>query len=97
MLEIELVILKDYININLIFNFIRKSNNLAEILILFIKKKDNNLRLIIDYCSLNIIIIKNKYLLSLILKMLNKFIKIKKYIKLNLITAYNKIYIKIKK
>ena len=95
MLETKLIILKNYINTNLISSFIKKLNNLAGASILFIKKKDGSLKLIMDYCGLNIITIKNKYLLFFISEMLNRFIGIKKYIKLNLMTTYNKIYIKV--
>lgn len=49
MLEIELVIFRDYIETNLALGFIKKLNNLVEILILFIKKKDGNLKLVVDY------------------------------------------------
>ena len=40
-------------------------------LILFIKKKNRLLKLYINYKKLNVISIKNKYLILLILKILN--------------------------
>ena len=48
-LEIELVIFRNYIKINLVLGFIRRLNSLVGVSILFIKKKNGSLRLIIDY------------------------------------------------
>ena len=67
----------------------------AEALILFVLKKDNNLRLYVDYRELNKIIIKNRYLLSLVNKILNRLNNIKYFIKLNLKNIYY--YIRIRK
>jgi hypothetical protein len=63
---IELKVLKSYIENNLIKDFITSSVFSSSVLILFIKKKNDELRLCIDYKNLNVVIIKNKYLLSLI-------------------------------
>jgi hypothetical protein len=63
---IELKVLKSYIEDNLIKDFIISNIFSSSVLILFIKKKDDELRLCVDYKSLNVVIIKNKYLLSLI-------------------------------
>jgi hypothetical protein len=63
---IELKILKSYIEDNLIKDFIISSVSSSSVLILFIKKKDDELRLCVDYKSLNVVIIKNKYFLSFI-------------------------------
>ena len=41
-------------------------------LVFFIKKKDSSLQLVQDYQDLNAITVKNKYLLSLISKLINK-------------------------
>ena len=57
----QLKILKNYLNKNLKKNFIREAKILIKFLILFIPKKDGQLRLYIDYRRLNTIIIKNKY------------------------------------
>jgi hypothetical protein len=48
--------------------------SLIKVLILFILKKDSSLQLYINYKSLNKIIIKNKHLLLLINKTLNRLI-----------------------
>ena len=69
--ETKLATLWDYIDTNLLNNFIKSFKSSAEALILFIKKKDSTLRLYIDYRNLNLVIIKNHYLLSLISESLN--------------------------
>ncbi|OCK97196.1 uncharacterized protein K441DRAFT_711075, partial [Cenococcum geophilum 1.58] len=50
---------------------IRPSKSLLGVLILFILKLDRTIRLYVDYCGLNKIIIKNRYLLLLVSKMLD--------------------------
>ena len=67
---------------------------LVEYPILFILKKNNGFRLYIDYRKLNNIIIKNRYSLSNIAELQNKFNKIIIFTKLNLREAYNLIRIK---
>ena len=62
--------------------------------ILFILKKNNGFRLYIDYRKLNDIIIKNKYPLSNIAELQNRFSKIIIFTKLNLRKTYNLIRIK---
>ena len=82
-----------YINKNLKKSFIKESYLLSKALILFIKKKNNLLYLCVDYQSLNIVIIKNQYLLLLINKALNQLSRVKIYIKLNIYFTYNLIRI----
>ena len=55
--------------------FIRESQSLTDYLILFVLKSDESLRLYVDYQALNNIIVKNSYLLSLILKMQDRLQK----------------------
>ena len=57
--------------------------------ILFIKKKDSLLQLCVNYHHLNVILKKNKYLISLILKILNYLAKAKVFTKINLHSVYN--------
>ena len=64
-------------------------------LILFMLKKNNELRLYVDYRDLNTIIIKNRYLLSLISETLNRLYESKIFTKLNLKNVYYKFRIKI--
>jgi hypothetical protein len=84
----ELSILQEYLLKNLTLNEIRKSISLVNTLILFILKSNNSLRLYINYYNLNIIIIKNKYFLSLIKKTLNCLINIVYFTKLDLKNTY---------
>ncbi len=77
-------ILQKYLLKNLMLNRIYKFISFVNILILFVLKSNNILRFYINYCSLNIIIIKNKYFLILIKKILNYLINIVYFIKLYL-------------
>ena len=54
----------------------------------FVFKKNEKLYLCVDYKSLNVVIVKNKYLLSLITKTLNCFNKFKRFTKFNLKNIY---------
>ena len=84
----------DYIDTNLLNDFIKSFKLSVRALILFIKKKDSTLRLCIDYRDLNLVTIKNHYLLSLISKSLNYLKWAKIFTKLDLISAYHCIWIK---
>jgi len=93
LLEKELNILQEYFLKNLILSRIYKSISLINILILFVSKNNNSLKLYIDYCNLNIIIIKNKYSLFLIEKTLNCLINTIYFTKLNFKNTYYRICI----
>ena len=93
--EIKFNILRDYLLKNLILNCIRKFTSRTNVSMFFIFKKDNNFKLCIDHKQLNIFIIKNKYLLSLIDETLNRFINVAYFIKLYFKNAYH--WIKIRK
>ena len=58
-------------------------------------KKNNKLRLYIDYRDLNTIIIKNRHLFPLISETLNRLCESKIFTKLNLKNVYYKFRIKI--
>ena len=58
-------------------------------------KKNNELRLYVDYRDLNVIIIKNRHLLFLIFETLNRLCESKVFIKLNFKNTYYKLRIKI--
>ncbi|OCK99961.1 uncharacterized protein K441DRAFT_537291, partial [Cenococcum geophilum 1.58] len=62
----ELKILREYLN-----RLLEKGKSLVGVLILFVLKLDRTIRLYIDYYSLNKIIIKNRYLLLLVSKILD--------------------------
>ena len=79
----------------LIKNWIKHSVSFANASILFVFKKNDNLRLCVNYRKLNAITIKNRHSLSFITKILNRFNNAKKFIKLNLKNAYHRIKIKI--
>ena len=95
--EKKLKILRKYLNENLKKKFIRKSQSSTKYSILFVFKKDEKLRLCVDYRKLNEIIIKNRYSLLNINELQNRLLKAKYYIKLNLRRAYNLIRMKTKK
>jgi len=91
--EKKLSILQEYLLKNLTLNRICKFINLIYTSMLFVLKSNNNLRLCIDYRNFNIIIIKNKFSLSLIKKTLNCLIDVVYFTKLNLKNAYYRICI----
>ena len=93
-LQNKFVALRNYIANVLKKNWIRLFNESIETFILFIKKSDDNLRFCVDYRKLNEIIIKNKYLLSFFLKTLKRFVKTRRFIKINIRNAYHRIRIR---
>jgi hypothetical protein len=90
----KLRIFRVYIEKNLEKEFITSFTFFVAILILFTKKKDDELRLCVNYRDLNEITIKNRYSLSLIEEVMNRFIKVKIYIKLDIRIAYNLIRVR---
>ena len=90
----ELDVLKDYLLKNLILNYIREFMSRASASMLFVFKKNNNLRLCVDYRELNILIIKNKCLFSLIDETLNRLVSAAYFIKLDFKNAYHRIRIR---
>ena len=84
----ELEILKTYIENNLANGFIRPSKSPAGAPIFFDWKPDNNLCLCVDYWGLNIITIKNQYLLLLIRVSLDWLSQVKRFTQLDLTNAY---------
>ena len=76
-------------------NWIRYSIFSAKASIFFMSKKNNELRLYVDYRDLNTIIIKNRYFFSLIFETLNRLCELKIFIKLNLKNVYYRLRIKV--
>jgi len=74
--------------------FIHVSNSPAAAPILFVKKPGGGLWFCCDYQALNQITCKDHYLLPLIQETLNQISRARWFIKLNIITAFNKICIK---
>ncbi len=87
----ELQVLKKYLKNNLIKDFIQVSSFLAISLILFVKKPSEELRFCVNYRSLNVMTVKNRYSLLLIQETLDRLTKIKYYIKLDIIAVFNKL------
>ena len=92
--QTKLIILRDYLKKHLKKNFIFSSISSAEAFVIFVKKKNDELWLYMNYQKLNVITKKNRHSLPLIEKTLNWLIDVKKYIKLNIQHAYNLIRIK---
>ena len=95
--EKKLKILREYLNENLKKKFIRKSQSSTKYSILFVLKKDEKLRLCVDYRKLNEITIKNRYSLPNINELQNRLSKAIYFIKFDLRRAYNLIRMKTRK
>jgi hypothetical protein len=94
LIEQQLMKLQKYLNKNLEKDYIWLSTSSAEYSILFISKKNEKLRLCVNYRQLNNIIKKNQYSLSLIEKIQNRFQRIKWFISLDVQDAYYRIQMK---
>ena len=87
--QFKLDVLCKYINKMLEKRFIMLSKSPAEAPVLFTKKKNGEIRLCVDYRSLNAITKKNKHLLPLVQTLLDLLGRKKKYTKLDIISAYH--------
>jgi len=87
--EEERTALKEYIKENLEKGFIRPSNSPAGAPVLFVKKKDNTLRLCVDYRRLNENTIRDSYPLPLITELFDRLREARIFTKLDLKSAYN--------
>jgi hypothetical protein len=85
----ELEALKAFLEENLDKHFIRQSSSSAGVPVLFAKKGDGSLRLVVDYRGLNEGTIKNRYPLPLIRETLMRLSKAQWFTKLNVRGAYN--------
>ena len=79
---------KKYLNGNFQKEFIVFFSLFKNAFIMFVKKNEN-LRLCVNYKDLNFIIIKNCYFISLRKQLLNRLIKTAIFTKLNICFAYN--------
>ena len=77
--------LQTYIKENLKKEFITFSFFKYVSLVLFVRKPNEDIRMYIDYQELNNLIKKNRYSISLIDEIITRVIKIKIYIKFNII------------
>ena len=91
---VELEILKAYIETNLANGFIRLSNSSAGASILFDQKSNGSLQLCVNYWGLNILTIKNRYLLPLIEESLDRLGRARRFTQLDLTTTYHRIRIR---
>lgn len=87
--EKELKALREYIDENLKKGFIRRSESPAGAPVLFVPKKDQDLRLCVDYRALNQLTIKNRCPLPLISETLERLREACIFTKLDLKGAYN--------
>ena len=90
----ELTKFRRYFNDVLIKEWIKHFVSSTKVLILFIFKKNEKLRLCVDYKNLNVVIVKNRHSLSLIIKTLNCFNDFKWFIKFDFKNVYYRIRIK---
>jgi hypothetical protein len=91
---VELAELKKQLQELLDKGFIRPSTSPWGYPALFVKKKDESLRLCIDYCPLNAVTIKNKYPLPRIDVLFNQLVGAKVFSKIDLCSGYHKIKIR---
>ena len=91
MLLYKLQKIKEYLNENLLKNFITFSKILYFSLVLFTLKINDDLHFCIDYQKLNVIIKRNHYSLLLINEMIDKIVDCKHLTWLNIIFAFNKL------
>ncbi len=91
---IKLELFKEYFDEFLTKVFIVFSSSFVDASILFVKKSKNDLRLCVNYKESNVIMIKNRYSISSVNQLLNRFNDLKKFTKLNIQTEYNFICIK---
>jgi hypothetical protein len=90
----ELAELKKQLQELLDKGFIRPSTSPWGCPTLFVKKKDENLRLCIDYCPLNMVTIKNMYPLPRIDVLFDKLVGAKVFSKIDLRSGYHQIEIR---
>ena len=92
--ETEREVLRNYLNKAQEKGWIRPSKSPAGAPILFVPKKDGELRLCVDYRGLNAITVKNRYPIPLVTEILDRFVGAKYFTKLDLKDAYHRIRIR---
>ena len=91
--ELELSVLKKYLDDNLKRGFIRPSTSPFGAPVLFVKKADGSLRLCVDYRALNRITTKNRYPLPLTSEIMDRLKGVKYLTRLDVIDAFNRMRI----
>lgn len=94
MSEKELTTVKKYIDEHLKKRFIKFNFLSVSSPVFLTRKSKKKFRFCVDYRGLNALTIKNRYLISLLTKILSKFYNVKMLTKLNVIHTFNKIKIK---
>ena len=92
--EVELQALRQFLDENLNYGFVRPSSSPHGAPILFVKKKDGSLRLCVDYRGLNKISKRDHYPLPLITDLLDAPGKARIYTKIDLRHAYHLVRIR---
>ena len=90
----ELTEMKKYIRDGLANGFIRHSKSAAAAPVMFVKRPDGKLRLVVDYRGLNKITVKRRYPLPLIPEMLDRLHRAKLFTKIDLRNAYHQVRVK---
>ena len=90
----ELATMKTYVRDYLANGFIRHSKSAAAAPVMFVKRPDGKLRLVVDYRGLNRVTIKNRYPLPLIPEMLDRLHRAKVFTKIDLRNAYHQVRVK---
>ncbi len=92
MFSVKLLKVKKYLNENLSKKFITFSQTLYFSSILFILKANKDLQFCVNYWKLNIIFKRNRYSLLLINEIIDKIVSCKHLTRLNIISAFNKLW-----
>lgn len=86
--------MKEWLEENLKKEFIRPSSSPAASPVLFVKKPEAGLWFCVDYQALNNISVKDHYPLPLTNESLNNLREMKYFIKLDIVSAFNRLWIK---
>ncbi len=92
MSSVKLLKVKKYLNKNLSKKFITSSQTLYFFFVLFALKANKDLRFCVNYWKLNVIFKRNRYSLSLIDEIIDKIVSCKHLTRLNIISAFNKLW-----
>src|SRR5881394_6564 len=91
--ELELKVLKKYVEDNLKKRFIQPSTSPYGSPVLFVKKPDGSLRLCVDYRALNRVTIKNRYPLPLMSEIMDRIKGATRFTRLDVRDAFNRLRI----
>ena len=93
MFKNELLILQKYFKKKFNKKFIRFNFFEYSSFVLFVKKFEKNLRFCVNYRKLNVIIKKNRYFIFFVQKILDRIFDFKYFIKINIMTTFNRLRI----